>query len=154
MEDDLWIEWERIIDENRIVIDRPRDTAHPRFPDMIYPVDYGYLEQTIGGDSAEIDIFIGSAHSGLVGLLSTRDAAKDDRETKLLWNLTDEEIETIVSFLNRGAMTASLIRRSDELSSFWESSFAFMRLVEVPNDFMSDRPLNVVSEQGGVFDDR
>ena len=67
MEDDLWIEWERIIAENGIVIDRPKGTAHPRFPGMIYPVDYGYLEQTIGGDGEEIDIFVGSADSGLVG---------------------------------------------------------------------------------------
>ena len=111
MEDEIWSEWERIIAEHSIVIDRPKGTAHPRFPDMIYPIDYGYLEQTIGGDGAEIDIFVGSVESGLIGLLSTHDTAKEDRETKLLWNLSDEETETVVSFLNRGAMTASLVRR-------------------------------------------
>jgi len=111
MEDEIWSEWERIIAEHSIVIDRPKGTAHPRFPDMIYPIDYGYLEQTIGGDGVEIDIFVGSVESGLIGLLSTHDTAKEDRETKLLWNLSDEETETVVSFLNRGAMTASLVRR-------------------------------------------
>ena len=111
MEDDLWSEWDRIIAEHKLVIDRPKGTVHPRFPEMIYPVDYGYLEQTIGGDGAEVDIFVGSGDAGLVGLLSTYDAVKEDRETKLLWNMTEEEIETVVSFLNRGAMTASLVRR-------------------------------------------
>ena len=111
MEEDPWIGWEQIIAENKIVIDRPKGTAHPRFPEMIYPVDYGYLEQTIGGDGAEVDIFVGSGDAGLVALLSTYDAVKEDRETKLLWNLTEEEIETVTNFLNRGTMTASLIRR-------------------------------------------
>ena len=120
---------------------------------MIYPVDYGYLEQTVGGDGAEIDIFVGSEDSGLVGILSTHDTAKEDCETKLLWNLTDEETETVVSFLNRGSMTASIIRRSDEVPLSLTSTFAFMHLAEIPDDFMRDRPLNVVLEPGGIFDD-
>jgi inorganic pyrophosphatase len=112
MGDELWSQWERLVTEHAIEIDRPKGTAHPRFPEMIYPLDYGYLEHTIGGDGAEIDIFIGSGELGLVGLLETDDEDKNDHETKLLWNCTDDEIETVLTFLNRSSMKASLRRRS------------------------------------------
>ena len=40
------------------VIDRPLNTAHPRHPDMIYPINYGYVEGLIAGDGAEQDIYL------------------------------------------------------------------------------------------------
>jgi hypothetical protein len=39
MDPDDW----RLIDERGIVIDRPCGAAHPRYPDMIYPCDYGHI---------------------------------------------------------------------------------------------------------------
>lgn len=39
-------------------IDRPLGSAHPRFPDMIYPVNYGYVEGIFAGDGAEQDIYL------------------------------------------------------------------------------------------------
>ena len=153
MDDDLWISWERIIAEQGVIIDRPKGTAHPRFAEMIYPVDYGYLKNTTGGDGKEIDIFVGSTDSGLVGLLATHDAAKGDREIKLLWNLIDSEVEAVVAFLNRETMTADLIRRSGEAQPSFKAFLAFWDLIEIPDDFMSDRPLNIILEPGGVFDE-
>lgn len=153
MDDDLWRSWERIIAEQGVIIDRPMGTTHPRFAEMIYPVDYGYLKNTIGGDGKEIDIFVGSTDLGLVGLLATQDAAKGDREIKLLWNLTNDEIEAVAAFLNRETMTASLIRRRDEALPSSETFLAFRDFNEIPDDFMSDRPLNIILEPGGVFDD-
>ena len=31
-------------------IDRPIGSRHPRHPDMVYPVNYGYVDGVIGGD--------------------------------------------------------------------------------------------------------
>lgn len=39
-------------------IDRPKGTAHPRIPDMIYPVNYGYVDGVYAGDGAEQDIYL------------------------------------------------------------------------------------------------
>ena len=39
-------------------IDRPLGKAHPRFPDMIYPVNYGYVEGIIAGDGAWQDVYV------------------------------------------------------------------------------------------------
>ena len=39
-------------------IDRPLNTRHPRHPDMIYPINYGYVDGVIAGDGAEQDIYL------------------------------------------------------------------------------------------------
>ena len=40
------------------VMDRPLGSAHPRYPDMIYPVNYGYVPGVMAGDNAEQDVYI------------------------------------------------------------------------------------------------
>ncbi len=40
------------------VMDRPLGSAHPRYPDMIYPVNYGYVPGVIAGDNAEQDVYV------------------------------------------------------------------------------------------------
>ena len=39
-------------------IDRPMGSAHPRHPDMIYPINYGYVDGLIGGDGEEQDVYV------------------------------------------------------------------------------------------------
>lgn len=42
----------------RVTIDRPLGSRHPEFPDMIYPVNYGYAEGVIGGDGEWQDAYV------------------------------------------------------------------------------------------------
>ena len=39
-------------------IDRPLGSAHPRHPDMIYPINYGYVDGVFAGDGAEQDVYV------------------------------------------------------------------------------------------------
>ena len=39
-------------------IDRPLNSSHPRHPEMIYPINYGYVDGVIAGDGAEQDIYL------------------------------------------------------------------------------------------------
>ncbi len=39
-------------------IDRPLGSAHPRHPDMIYPINYGYVDGIIAGDGMEQDVYL------------------------------------------------------------------------------------------------
>ena len=39
-------------------IDRPMGGAHPRHPDMIYPINYGYVDGVFAGDGAEQDAYV------------------------------------------------------------------------------------------------
>ena len=39
-------------------IDRPLGSAHPRHKDMIYPINYGYVDGIFAGDGAEQDVYV------------------------------------------------------------------------------------------------
>jgi len=41
-----------------ITMDRPIGTIHPKHPDIIYPINYGYIEGLLGGDGEEQDVYI------------------------------------------------------------------------------------------------
>ena len=96
--------WQTITElatSNRIIVDRPKASAHPRYPDLIYPLDYGYLENTSAGDGDGIDVWIGSLDDRtLTGILCTFDKLKRDAEIKLLIGCTAEDVETIREFNN------------------------------------------------------
>lgn len=102
----FWHAMEELLMTQSLIIDRPRGTSHPRYSDMIYPLDYGYLEDTISGDGGGIDVWLGSLsqamdkHGGrmLTGILCTFDTLKRDAEIKLLIACSTEDVEIIRDF--------------------------------------------------------
>ena len=42
----------------RGTIDRPIGSRHPRYPDTIYPVNYGYVNGVFAADGAEQDVYV------------------------------------------------------------------------------------------------
>lgn len=89
-----------------IVIDRPKASIHPRFGNAVYPLDYGYLENTTSSDGNGMDVWLGSLNSVidkpaikiLTGILCTFDTLKCDAEIKLLIGCTKEDIQVIQDF--------------------------------------------------------
>ena len=101
MNNDFWFMLKTIVATSEIVIDRPRNTAHPRYPDFIYPVDYGFLKGTSASDGSEIDIWVGTSDiKEINGILCTIDPIKKDLETKIVYACTDSEIELICKKMN------------------------------------------------------
>ena len=99
MAENFWGALQKLVIHSQIVIDRPRGQPHPRYPELIYPFDYGYLEDTTAGDGAGIDIWLGSnADKTLTGILCTFDAVKRDAEIKLLAGCSAQDVETILHF--------------------------------------------------------
>ena len=95
----FWEALENLLLTHKLVIDRPRGQPHPRYPDLIYPLDYGYLEGTRTGDNAGIDVWMGSEPTpGLVGIACTFDTGKSDAEIKLFIGCTPAEVETVLHF--------------------------------------------------------
>lgn len=42
----------------RVKIDRPAGSTHPEHPDLVYPVNYGYIEGVPGGDGEPQDAYV------------------------------------------------------------------------------------------------
>jgi inorganic pyrophosphatase len=95
----FWATLETLLSTHKLVIDRPSGAAHPRYPDLIYPLDYGYIEGTTAGDGDGIDLWIGSlGGTALTGILCTFDTVKRDAEIKLLAGCTEQDVATILHF--------------------------------------------------------
>ena len=108
----FWDYIDKLVADSEIVIDRPQNTAHPRFPDMIYPVDYGCLENTTSMDGGGIDVWRGTDNNNAVdAVICTVDLYKRDSEIKILIGCTEDEKQTIMDFLNSKMMRGLLIRR-------------------------------------------
>jgi inorganic pyrophosphatase len=102
----FWGAIARLLMTNSLVIDRPRGSPHPRYPLVIYPLDYGYLENTTSSDGGGIDVWLGSLNTvvnkdsvkTLTGILCTFDTLKRDAEIKLLIECSAEDIQIIRDF--------------------------------------------------------
>jgi len=94
---------ELLIQNCSITIDRPRHSAHPRYPELIYPLDYGYLENTTSSDGGGIDIWLGSTANTkiLTGILCSFDKLKRDAEVKILLGCTSNDMNEILNFYDK-----------------------------------------------------
>jgi inorganic pyrophosphatase len=109
----FWSRLDELIKSSEVIIDRPKGTPHPRYPDLIFPLDYGYLKGTTGGDGDGIDVWRGTAgHRKLTAIGCTVDMKKKDAEIKLIIGCTDEEIAIIEKCHNGLHQSAIIIRRS------------------------------------------
>lgn len=95
-----WDRWERLIADRGITIDRPHGSHHPDHPSIIYPIDYGFVNDTLATDGHELDVFVGTVETGLVGTMITLDHRKGDIEFKLIYNCSPEEIYLVNGFIN------------------------------------------------------
>ena len=109
----FWLALDRLMAASKIVIDRPKGSAHPRFPDRIYPVDYGYLQNTASMDGDGIDVWRGTAESAsITAVICTVDLMKRDSEIKVLIGCTEDETAQIMRWHNDSAyMKGLLIQR-------------------------------------------
>ena len=110
--EDFWKALDELVSNSVIVIDRPRGSAHPRFPNFIYKVDYGYLKDTVSMDGAGIDVWVGSGDKKIDAIMYIVDLMKRDSEIKILIGCTEEEKQEVYKTHNETPyMKGILIRR-------------------------------------------
>ncbi|TLM89925.1 MAG: inorganic pyrophosphatase [Actinobacteria bacterium] len=108
----FWQHIDRLVAGAEVIIDRPAGTAHPRYPDFIYPLDYGYLQGTSAGDGGGIDVWRGSLPGAVAsGGICTVDLTKHDSEIKILLGCTAGEMQVALRTHNGGSMAGVLIER-------------------------------------------
>ena len=108
----FWDAFDELAATCEIVIDRAKGTAHPRMTDIIYPLDYGYLEETTAGDGMGIDVWLGSKPEKRVTAIGcTVDRLKRDAEVKVMLGCADDDLQTISHFLNQVVGLPCLIIR-------------------------------------------
>ena len=114
MNEAFWNMLDELVAEHEIVIDRPQGSRHPRYPEVVYELDYGYLAGTSSMDGGGIDLWLGTdADRRVTGVICTVDKLKGDSEIKLLIGCTESEMLIAERFHNDSEyMKGLLIRRS------------------------------------------
>lgn len=114
----FWQKLDSLYYSSSVVIERPKYSKHPKHSDMIYPVDYGYLSETMSSDGSQIDVFFGSdGNKSINAIAISSDILKRDCEVKLLIACTLEEQKDIMHMLNVSEyQKAILVRRSSDTS--------------------------------------
>jgi len=108
----FWTTLDSLVSTCEVTVDRPAGSSHPRYPDLVYPLDYGYLRGSQSSDGAEVDCWVGSMEGRAVtGIVVTIDLHKRDTEAKVLLGCTPGEMQTVTAFHNGGPMAATLIPR-------------------------------------------
>lgn len=90
----------------KVIIDRPLGSRHPKYRDIIYPINYGYIEGTIAPDGEEQDAYILGVNTAIkefTGKVIAIIHRNDDTEDKLViapdgLNFSEEEIIQQVYF--------------------------------------------------------
>ena len=110
--EDFWKTLDELVNSSEIVIDRPKGSAHPKFPDFIYRVDYGYLKDSTSMDGAGIDVWVGSGDKKIDAIMCIVDLMKKDSEIKILIGCTEEEKMEVYRIHNETQyMKGIIIRR-------------------------------------------
>ena len=109
---EFWNALDELVANSEIVIDRPKGTAHPKYPNFIYRLDYGYLKDTSSMDGAGIDVWVGNAEKKIDAIMCIVDLMKKDSEIKILIGCTEEEKAIVYETHNETPfMKGVLIRR-------------------------------------------
>ena len=112
---EFWKALDELVSKSEVIIDRPKGTIHPKFPDFVYKVDYGYLKDTSSMDGAGIDVWLGSHGKQIDAVMCIVDLLKKDSEIKILLGCTEDEKKIIYETHNRTPyMKGILIRRQEK----------------------------------------
>ena len=98
--EEFWNALDKLVAQSEIIIDRPKGTAHPKYPDFIYKVDYGYLKNTTSMDGGGIDVWVGTGEKKIDAIICIVDLMKRDSEIKILIGCTEDEKAIVYSTHN------------------------------------------------------
>ena len=72
-----------------VAVDRPLGSHHPEYKDLYYPINYGYIQNTLSGDGEEADAYILGVDKPL--------SAFTGRVIAVIHRLNDEEDKLVVA---------------------------------------------------------
>ena len=92
-----------------VKIDRPIGSSHPKYPDHIYLVNYGFVPNTVSGDGEELDCYILGEYKPLEEYkgkcIAVIHRLNDDDDKLVITsknkNFTDSEIRLLTDFQER-----------------------------------------------------
>ena len=114
----FWQKVDTIFLSSNVNIIRHKGEVQPQFKNLIYPTEYGHLDET--GNGNPISVYMGTKnHSEITGLIVAADILQKTIDVKLLLGCTEEEVNDVLHFLNQTDFQKTvLIRRGNDMPSW------------------------------------
>ena len=96
-----------------VIIDRPLGSTHPKHG-FIYPVNYGYIPNTISGDNEELDVY-------LLGVFEPLSVYKNGKVIAYIHRINDNDDKLIVVPDNCNYTNEQIIALTEFQERFFES---------------------------------
>ncbi len=99
---------------------KKKGEVHATFSNLIYPLDYGKLDDLVGVNGNSIPVYFGSGNRNKVtGLVVAADILTKELDVKVLAGCNEDEIEDLLRYLNQTDFQKTvLIRRGQEIPSW------------------------------------
>lgn len=118
----FWQKIDSIFFASSVVITQVAGSNHPDYQNLIYPVDYGYLNETLSQDSLGISVYKGSVSTHSIdAMLVSADILKKDIEVKLLLGCDPEEVDKILRFVNQTEFQKTILVRRGNTIPTWSN---------------------------------
>ncbi len=113
----FWQKLDTLYFSSKLNIAFEKGHTHPKYKNLIYPVQYGYLLDLVDDKDLRIAVFKGSSNTGKIeSLIIAADILKKDLEPKLIVGCTEEEVTNVLLFLNQTDLQKTiLVKRGKEL---------------------------------------
>ncbi len=119
----FWQKMDTLLLSSTCKIDHPQGSSHPVYANLIYPVDYGFLQDTVGTDTQPIHVFKGKKSAQNVGaIVISADILKKDCEVKLLVGCDEEEKVKILEFLNQTQFQKAILVQRGNQTPNWANN--------------------------------
>ena len=116
----FWQKLDTLFLSSDLIINRPKGSTHPKYHNLVYPVNYGYLKEESLKD--HIGCYKGSVNTySVTALVLCAEILKKDIEAKLLIGCTPEEEREILEFLNQTDFQKTVIMRRGSDLPDWAS---------------------------------
>lgn len=99
---DFWKALDRLVEESEIIIDRPKGSRHPKYHNLRYEVDYGYLKGTSSMDGHGIDLWRGTKENPMLdAIICTSTYLKRTWKLSCCWVAPRVKKRSFIGFIIR-----------------------------------------------------
>ncbi len=130
---EFWDYADRLFHKHPIILDRAKGARHPRYPDLICPLAYGYLEGTSSTDGDEIAVWIGSGGvQKPKAILLTIDYENKSLENVFIVGCREEEVKFLMDLVNSQSIRAMLFKRDGDEREMLRQRRSIRRFTDQP----------------------
>jgi inorganic pyrophosphatase len=116
----FWQKIDTLFLSSKLVITRRKNDIHPKFPNLIYPTDYGYVNDTNSVSGDGVSVYAGTGNRSIItALVVAADILAKELDVKVLAGCNERETDDVLRFLNQTDYQKTvLIRRGSQIPAW------------------------------------